>query len=450
MKKTKRYLFFLPVLLGIIFVMFMLKNKQAPHRPEARERSRQVSVIQVKPQAVIPRVTGHGYVEPTESWEAISEVSGKIVEMHPELKKGSFISKGALLMAIDPASYGLAESRGKATVMSVEAQLKELAQQKANTERLLELEREVLRLTKKELERKRELYGKGIISQSEFELEEKNLLAQETSLKNLVNSLDLIPAKENALLAQKESNESSLGEMQLDLQRTKIYAPFDCRIAEVNVELNQYAPPGALLVKAINISAVEIPVKLSPSSFVNLLSMPTGHQTILTDGITMDDIRAMVDISAEVRLPMFHKEAVWEATFMRTSESVDLETGALTVYVAVERPYEKVKPSVRPPLVPNLYCEVELRGRKRENSIVIPMRALHNGLVYLVDEDMRLVTVEVQVEMVMGDYAVISDGLSAGDQVILTDLVPAVEGMLLEPVLDKQEATRAHSFGTGR
>jgi multidrug efflux system membrane fusion protein len=447
MKNTKRWLFFIPVICGVLLVMIMVKNKKVPNRPEISEPGRQVGVLQVQPMTIIPRVIGYGYVEPTERWEAISEVSGKVVAMHPELKKGAFISKGEVLLQIDPESYGLAETRGKATVMTVEAQIKELQQQKVNTERQLAVEREALTLTKRELERKRQLHKKGFVSQSELEQEEKSLLAQETALNSLINTLDLIPSKEKALLAQRDSNVSSLSELQLDLQRTEIAAPFDCRIAEVNVELDQFSAAGSVLVKAINISEVEIPVKLSPSQFVNLLSLPKGGAEIMTDGINMDEIRQMVGISAEVRLPMFHKEATWEATFMRTSESVDLETGALTVYVAVQRPYEKINPGVRPPLLPNLYCEVELKGQKRDGQIVLPMRAVHSGRVYLVDEEKRLKTQAVTVEMVMGDFAVISEGLSPDNVVVLTDLVPAIEGMLLEPILDERVTERLRAFG---
>ncbi len=447
MKNTKRWLFFIPVICGLLLAVIMVKNKKVPNRPELSETGRQVSVLQVQPMTIVPRVIGYGYVEPTESWEAISEVSGKVVAMHPELKKGSFISKGEVLLQIDPESYGLAETRGKATVMTVEAQIKELQQQKANTERQLAVERETLILTKRELERKRQLHKKGFVSQSELEQEERNLLAQETALNNLINSLELIPSKEKALLAQRDSNVSSLSELQLDLRRTEIAAPFDCRIAEVNVELDQFSSAGSVLVKAINISEVEIPVKLSPSQFVNLLSLPKDGTEIITDGINMDEIRQMVGISAEVRLPMFHKEATWGATFMRTSESVDLETGALTVYVAVQHPYEKINPGVRPPLLPNLYCEVELKGKKRDGQIVLPMRAVHSGRVYLVDEEKRLKSQAVNVAMVMEDFAVISEGLSPDNVVVLTDLVPAIEGMLLEPILDELVTERLRAFG---
>lgn len=112
MKLSKKLLFFLPVAAGVLLVLNMVKNKQGPTRPEISEQSRPVNVVSMQPMTIIPRVIGYGYVQPTETWEAIPEVGGKIVEIHPELERGAFVEKGALLVRIDPESYGLAESRG--------------------------------------------------------------------------------------------------------------------------------------------------------------------------------------------------------------------------------------------------------------------------------------------------------------------------------------------------
>ncbi len=447
MKNIKKLLFFLPVAAGVLLFITMVNNKKGPSRPELAEQPRSVYVVTAQPMTIIPRGLGYGYVQPSETWEALPEVSGKIIEIHPELKKGAFIAKGDLLVRIDPQSYDIAESRGVASVMNIDARLKELAQQKTNTQKLLNLERQKLKLTRQELERHNELYRKGVISPSDLEKEEKNLLAQQTSVDSLVNTLQLIPSQETALLAQKQSDVSSLSERRLDIEKTVIRAPFDCRISEVHIELNQFAPTGTMLIKAVNISAVEIPVQLSPNEFSNLISPKVGEQSPLSaTKLNMDAIRKLIGISATVRVPLFSKKAEWQATFMRTSESIDLNTGAITVYVAVDHPYEKVIPSERPPLVPNLYTEVELQGSPRENRFVIPVQSIHNGVVHLVDAENRLTKKPVSVEMVMGDLAVIQKGLVAGSRVITTDLVPAIDGMLLDPVVNEQLSSEINNL----
>lgn len=436
---SKKVLFLIPVIAGVVVIANMVLNKQGPSRPERAEQSRTVSVVTVQPMTIIPKIKGYGYVQPTDVWEAIPEVGGRIVEIHPELDKGTFVTKGELLVRIDPQSYGLAESRGVASIMTIEAQLKELEQKQVNTEKLLEIERRKLQLTKQELERKRKLFEKGALSASELDREEKDLLVQQAGVDNLLNTLRLIPSQKKALLARKESDVSSLSERRLDIEKTVLRAPFDCRISEVNIELNQFAPAGATLLKAVNISEVEIPVQLSPTAFSNLLAPNITEASPLEAArLGMDAIREMIGISATVRVPLFSREAEWQARFMRTSESVDVDTGTITVFVSVQQPYEKVIRSQRPPLVPNLYAEVELQGSPRSNRYVLPFQAIHEGFVHTVTAENRLQRQKVEVEMVMGDLAIISQGLSDTVTVITTDLVPAIEGMLLNPMVNSE------------
>lgn len=447
MKITKKLLFFIPVAAGLVLLFTMVNNKKGPSRPQLTEQPRPVNVVTTQPMTIIPRVTGYGYVQPTETWEALPEVSGKIVEIHPELEIGAFITKGDILVRIDPQSYDFAESRGLASVMSVDAQLKELAQLKKNTQKLLDIERQKLKLTEQDLERKKKLHENKVISASRLEEEKTNLLIQQTSIDNLINTLKLIPSQEAALQAQKQSDVSSLSERRLDLEKTVIRAPFNCRISAVNIELNQFAPAGTMLVKVVNISKVEIPVQLSPAELSKLLSPKVGELSPLsTTKLNMDAIRKLIGISATVRVPLFSKKAEWKGTFMRTSDAIDLDTGAITVYVAVDQPYKKIIPSERPPLVPNLYTEVELSGSPRDKRYVIPFQAIHNGIIYLVDAENRLTKQPVTVEMVMGNLAVIHSGLPANSQVVTTDLVPAITGMLLEPVVNEELSTMINNL----
>ena len=230
-----------PIICGVIIFAQIKKNKETPVRLESKERVYTVRVIPLERMDLIPRAVGYGYVEPSQTWEAISEVSGKVMETHKHLKRGHFIKKGEVLLRIDTVTYGLAESKGRANVMSIDAQLKELEQSRANTQSVLSIEKKSLDISAQELKRKRELFQKGYLSESEVESEEKRFLTQQTTVNNLQNTLDLFPAQRRALLAQKDSGELTVTERQLDVAKTEIIAPFDCRLSEVNVELNQYA-----------------------------------------------------------------------------------------------------------------------------------------------------------------------------------------------------------------
>jgi multidrug efflux system membrane fusion protein len=458
MKILKKLLIIIPIICGIALFVWMKSNKQPPARLDLKERVQTVRVISLEKTSVVPRTISYGYVEADRTWEAISEVSGKIIYMNENLKKGYFIKKGELLLKIDTTTYGLAETRGMADVLNVDARLKELDQSRKNTQGLLVIEKKALTISNQELKRMQELFNKGVISASILEKEERNFLTRQTAVNNLQNALDLVPSQKKALLAQKQSGESLVSERRLDVAKTQIYAPFNCRLSSVNIELDQYETAGSVLVTAESIDKAEIPIQLSPQNFLNL--MPRKHDFILSGLPDMEILRQAISITAKVRLPMdeANKDEAnrdeannieWDGQFSRTSESMDLQTGALTVYIVVDKPYEKLIPGKRPPLVSNMYVEVELRGKPVPDRFVVPRSAVHAGKIYICSPENRLIIKPVKIEFQMEDMAVISSGVEPGETLVLTDLVPAVEGMLLKPVqaLDIAEQLKLKALG---
>jgi hypothetical protein len=100
-----------------------------------------------------------------------------------------------------------------------------------------------------------------------------------------------------------------------------------------------------------------------------------------------------------------------------------------------------------------MYVQVELRGRPRPGTLVVPRVAVHRGpdgrpAVYVADADDRLRIRPVDTGTTQGDLTVIADGLAPGDRVVATDLIPAIEGMLLAPTPD--EALTGRLYGEAR
>ncbi|MCP4671516.1 MAG: hypothetical protein GY857_09440 [Desulfobacula sp.] len=440
MKIVKKLLIIIPIICGIAFFIFMKANKKPPVRAENQERVQTVRVLQAEKMDIVPRVISYGYVKAERTWQAIPEVSGKVVFMNENLKKGYYIQKGEVLVKIDTSSYGLAESAGEADLLNIDAKLKELEQSKKNTQRLLSTEKKSLSIASQELKRKRELFAGGYVSASDLEKEERNFLANQTGVNNLQNTLDLIPTQKKALLAQKKSSESSVSQKKLDVARTEIRAPFDCRLSLVNIELYQFAGAGTILLEADSVDRAEIPVPITPRKFLSL--MPKAEKIDLVPIPDVDILRQAIraiGISANVRLPIADNNLVaWDGWFSRTGESMDVKTGTLDVYIVVEKPYENIIPRKRPPLVPNMYVEVELTGKKIKDQMVIPRSTIHDGNVYINNMENRLKIQPVEVSFNIMDMAVLSKGLNGGESLVLTDLVPAVEGMRLKPIVDDQ------------
>lgn len=448
MKILKKLLIIIPIICGIVLFVWMESTKQPPVRLDHKERVQTVRVISLEKTLVVPRAIGYGYVEADRTWEAISEVSGKIVYMNKNLKNGYFITKGELLLKIDTTTYGLAETRGVAELMTVDARLKELAQSQKNTQRVLSIEKKSLASASQELKRRQELFDKGYISASDLEKEERIFLTHQTTVNNLQNTLALIPSQEKVLLAQKKSGESTVTERRLDVAKTRIYAPFNCRLSAVNIELHQYATAGSVLVKVQSIDRAEIAIQLTPKNFLSL--MPRKEGSMAMELPDMETLRQAIGITAKVRLSLDEVNQIeWDGRFSRTSESIDLKTGAITVYITVDNPYENILLGKRPPLITNMYVEVELRGKPIPDRFVIPRSAVHGKKIYICTRENRLEIKPVKVDFFMEDIAVLSTGLEPGQTLVLTDLVPAVEGMLLKPVQDADMAKQLNRQAAG-
>ena len=127
-----------------------------------------------------------------------------------------------------------------------------------------------------------------------------------------------------------------------------------------------------------------------------------------------------------------------EGKVERVAGQIDRQTQTTGVIVSVDDPYGQAQPGQRPPLSRNTFVEVELRGSPKGNQVIVPTSALHEGNVYVLGEDNRLDIRKVNVAFIQGRYAVLASGLDPEEKLIVSDLIPSIQGMLLEPIMDKK------------
>ena len=143
-----------------------------------------------------------------------------------------------------------------------------------------------------------------------------------------------------------------------------------------------------------------------------------------------------------IRLRLADRIIEWAGRVVRISDTLDPSTRTVGIIVAVDKPYAKAVPGKRPPLVKGMFVEVELRAKPVENRIVVPRAAIRAGRVLVVDADNRLRSKPVEIGFVQGDVAILSAGLTAGEQIVVSDLSPAIDGMLLKATQDPDLAQR--------
>jgi RND family efflux transporter MFP subunit len=284
------------------------------------------------------------------------------------------------------------------------------------------------------------------ISSSALDRSLMDYQSQLAQVQEIKNSIALIPTSRKALKAELKSTQIQLEEARVDLKRTEIVAPFNCRITETSAEIGQYVQQGSTIASADGTNRSEITAQLPLESMQKLLagvdSEPITATAETMDRIRMDKIRDRFGLKVKVRLVNARDRAVWDADFTRTDATLDAQTRTLGVIIAVDNPYGLIIIGQRPPLVRNMFCEVEVSGRSIAEQIVIPRSALHDGWVYVVDGENRLRRRSVNVAFTQSDFAVIREGLTAGEQVVVSDVMPAVEGMLLAPQEDEALGAR--------
>jgi hypothetical protein len=141
--------------------------------------------------------------------------------------------------------------------------------------------------------------------------------------------------------------------------------------------------------------------------------------------------------------------AEWQAEFVRFSDIVDPETRTMGVVVAVDDPFDKIIPGYRPPLSKGMFARVVLSGKISMRRILVPRSAIRAGTVYVVDENSRLRRRAVKILFSQGNISVIEEGLSEGERIVVSDIVPAVDGMLLQVQVDEALSQALQSAGDG-
>lgn len=439
----KKLLLIPPILIGIAVLYYMASGRQAPERKPPEELARVVRTIPAQELRLVPRVTGFGSVYPGTVWSGIAQVAGEVEYVHPALKKGAILPAGTEIVRISPADFVLAINQAKANMRSAEAKLAELKVTEENTADLLKIEKRGLSLRESELKRKQDLLQRGTVAQSALDLEQRETLAQRKKVQDLENTLRLLPTQRAVQREQISVYQAQLESAELNLARTKIVLPFQARVSEVNVEAKQFVQTGGTLVTAdsLDVAEVEAQVPISQFSAMVRASVPGG----LPPGVTAQSLFKIVEkigFEASVRLRVGDNVVEWPARFARVSDTIDPKTRTIGVIVAVEGAYAQASPGQRPPLTKGMFVEIQVRTRAAEDQLIVPRSALHNGSLYVANGERRLEIRPVTTGLVQGDLAVIAKGVTVDEQIVISDLVPAVPGMLLNPRTDEDALKR--------
>jgi multidrug resistance efflux pump len=422
----------------MVMFVWLQRSGAAPRRRPVEEQGRPVRVLELASVEVVPRTFGYGAVEAQRDWQALTEVSGVVVEVADRLEVGRVVREGTVLLKIDPAGYELERSKSESTAKAVRAQIAEIEVRRRSAAANLKIEERALELAETDLERVRRLAEDGNAPLTEVEATERTVLMAQKAVQGYRNSLAELPVSRRVLEAQLEQQEAGVQTTRIDVAKTEIVAPFTMRLREVNVAAQQLVSAGQVLIIGDGVDVFEIPAQVPFGSLEPLL--PPRPATPRPDAKAGDPPRVsrMSAVEAIVRLESQGVTATWKGTLRRFG-GIDPTTRTMIAVVQVED--ERVAGSSRTRLNRGLYVEVELRGPAKPDCLAVPTSAFHDGRVYVVDAEDRLSPRDAETTLVQEDLVCLAPGtVAAGERIVLTELVPAVAGMLLAPKLDEEAA----------
>lgn len=438
--------------LGVIFVAVMVKLKQGPAHEGAQPQVHTVHTVAIAPVPFLLQATGFGNVKAGDTWQAVANVEGRVVWRHPDLKNGNLIAANTPLLRIDPTRYELAVGAAKTDVATTEIELRQLEQEAANTRNLLALEKNRQLLAERELERARTLIDRNFFSATKLDEQERLTLQQRLAVEALENSLNLVPTRQAMLQARLAHRRTNLAQAMENLADTEFAAPFDLRLRQIGVDLHQQVNRGQSLFTADGIATAEATIQVPVPDLLQLLtivrrssaaSQPDDALPDLNDHSNMSRISASVSLAGNDAIR-------WPARITRIASGLDPATRTVQVVLSIDEPYRNASLPEQPPLVRDMYVQGTLSAITQDPVFVVPAAAVHQGMVYLVDAENRLERRPVQVISSQRDLAVIGNGLNQGDRLILDQLVPAIDGMPLNPTPSPEAAERLRLRASGK
>nr|VFJ96026.1 MAG: RND family efflux transporter, MFP subunit [Candidatus Kentron sp. LFY] len=344
-------------------------------------------------------ITTRGTVSPRTQSTLVAEVSGRITSVSPKFRAGGFFETGNVLLTIDSRDY-----ENTVTIMRAE-----LAQARFT------LKEEEARVNQAQIDWKR--LG-GDQRPSDLVLRKPQLASRQASV-----------AAAQARLYQAE----------LDLERTRITAPYAGRVLEKLVDVGQHVSAGTVLASLYAVDYVEIRLPLSDEQLA-FVDLPEAYRDqSLSAPSTRPQQKPGPLVTVSTRIGRNHHR--WVGNIVRAEGAIDIESRQLFVIAQIDNPY--ARQGGRPPLKVGRFVKAEIRGRTLQGVFVVPSIAVRVGdEVWVIDDDKRLERRRVEVLWRDGEHVVIGKGLRDGESLVITALPHGVTGTAVTIVHGDEETRK--------
>lgn len=333
----------------------------------------EVGVVAVQPQSVTLTTELHGRTSAYRIAEVRPQVSGIIKKRL--FTEGADVKADELLYQIDPAAYQAASNSAKAMLARAEANLIP---------------------ARLKVERYKELMTFHAVSQQDYD--------------------DAGAALKQAG-AEVESARAAVEAARINLAYTKITAPISGRIGRSSVTEGALvtANQPAALATIQQLSSMYVDVTQSSAELLRLQqSLASG--VLKSNGAARTQVKLLMEDGSEYPLP---------GALKFSEVTVDQSTGSITL--------RAIFPNPKQTLLPGMFVRAILEEGVSENAILVPQRGVTrnpagDAMVMVVGSGEKVEPRVIKVVRTVGDNWLVSEGLKAGDRVILEGLQKARPG----------------------
>jgi RND family efflux transporter MFP subunit len=414
---------------GVLGMAALASMKEAPEKVKTPKKALPVSVVKVKPENVPVTITGYGEVKTLNVVSISSEVSGKIREVHPELEVGGTVLKGDLLFQINETKYKSDEKELAAIVDRLKCNIERLkVQHEIDQERYVAAKRN-RELAQSSFQRLKELLSKHHVgSKSQLDAAEQSVNAAKDLAAQTAQAVKLYPFTITEASSELTEAMAKLEAAREDLELCKVYAPFDGRIKTVSAEVGQYVTVGQNIMTLADDKILEIQIALDSRDARKWLRFDNDAHHQYANwfaGLERIDCRVywIENRRHQSRIGQLHRV-------------VRFNPKTHTLIVAVRINSEKVisESNHELPIVEGMYCLVEIPGKTMRNVFRLPVSAVSLEQTVYKSDNQHLKTIPVEVVRIEEGHTFIEEGLSPGDQIIVSRLVNPAEDTLLSIV----------------
>ncbi len=377
-KNKSKMRFFIPpviVLLGIVIMVSLAKSRKKPPQHTREYAGVLIDVVKAELGTSTIEIEATGTVQPRYQVNLMPQVTGKVEWVHPEYVAGGSFGERDTLLIIEQDDYKLA-------VRQMQAGL-------AQAEYLLELEQANSAIARREWELMSRSNGDDSVEPDPLVLRQPQLKQADAAYQSAMAGLE---------------------KAELNLARTIITAPFNCRVRKQSIAPGQLVGQGSSLGIIYETDIAEIQLGL-PVSDLEWIKVPGAK--------------------AEVEFKVGSTSYIWDGRVDRSVGVLD-EIGRLArVVVRVEKPFRK-RGIGNPELSIGSFVHVSIKGRDLENTIAIPRSAMReNNTLWIAKDDGTLDIRNVTYHRLTPKEALVSSGIEAGENIVLTSIAAASSGMKL-------------------